>query len=65
MQGAVQGAVQTAVAKSGKGGVPHAVQGALHIVVQSAVAKSGNFFSVRRLLAFARSFNTFDCMLQR
>ena len=23
------------------------------------------FFSVRRLLAFARSFNTFDCMLQR
>ena len=22
-------------------------------------------FSVRRLLAFARSFNTFDCMLQR
>ena len=23
------------------------------------------FFSVRRLFAFARSFNTFDCMLQR
>ena len=24
-----------------------------------------NFFSVQRLLAFARSFNTFDCMLHR
>ena len=33
----LQGAVQTAVAKSGKG----AVQGALQGVVQSAVAKSG------------------------
>ena len=36
-QGAVQGAVQTAVAKSGKG----AVQGALQGAVQTAVAKSG------------------------
>ena len=27
--------------------------------------KSNTFFSVRRLLASARSFNTFDCMLQQ
>jgi len=33
---------------------------------QNTLASCGtDFFPVRRLLAFARSFNTFDCMLQR
>ena len=40
-QGAVHGAVQTAVAKSGKGAVQGGVQGAEQGAVQSAVAKSG------------------------
>ena len=37
---------------------------ATHLVMLT-LRRCPNFFSVQRLLAFARSFNTFRCMLQR